>query len=197
MPLNRARFPVGAPRGFTLIELMVALAVLAILLSLAAPSFSNLLASNRLSTQASELIGALNLARSEAVRRAQPVSLRASDADNFTKGWAVFTDGNADGAPASPPTVEDGTVIREANAISGTAAAKRVTRSAPPAPFTYTTSTDPDRMRLVFTSRGAIQPTVQAFFKVCDPANAAVKGRIVQVNVVGKVSLDSTSETCP
>jgi type IV fimbrial biogenesis protein FimT len=194
MPLNRARSPCGEHRGFTLIELMVALTVLAIILSLAAPAFGNLLASNRLSTQASELIGALNLARSEAVRRAQPVTLLAANANNYLLGWKVFPDANGNGAQATATDPVDGLPIRESNPISGSATIKRVTRSAAPPPFTYTTTTD---AYLVFTSRGAIQPTTPVFFKVCDPANTAVRGRIVQVNVVGKVSLDSTSETCP
>ena len=184
-------------RGLTLVELMVTLAVLAILLSLAAPSFSSLLASTRMSSQTNEFMGALNLARSEAVRRVQPVSLRASDSDNYnySKGWTVFPDADGDGAALSGTSDADGKILREASALNGTVTVRRVTRSA--APFTYTTATDADRMHLVFTSRGAIKPTTAAFFKVCDSAIASVKGRIVQVNVVGKISLDSTSQTCP
>ena len=67
----RARNLIGHSRGFTLIELMVTLTVMAILLSIAAPSFTSLMAANRMSTQTNEFIGALNLARSEAVRRGQ------------------------------------------------------------------------------------------------------------------------------
>ena len=193
----RVNAAVGNSRGLTLVELMVTLAVLAILLSLAAPSFSSLLASTRMSSQTNEFMGALNLARSEAVRRVQPVSLRASDSDNYnySKGWTVFPDADADGAALSGTNDADGKILREASALNGTVTVRRVTRSA--APFTYTTATDADRMHLVFTSRGAIKPTTAAFFKVCDSAIASVKGRIVQVNVVGKISLDSTSQTCP
>ena len=98
MVLARARFPFRDSRGFTLIELMVTLSVLAIVLSLAAPSFASLLASNRMSTQTNEFMVALNLARSEAVRRSQPVTLLSSNADNYSKGWTVFPDLNGDGA---------------------------------------------------------------------------------------------------
>ena len=66
-----------------------------------------------------------------------------------------------------------------------------------PAPFTYTTATDADRMRVIFTSRGAMASGEAAFFKVCDPAKPGVKGRIVQVNVVGRTSLDTASASCP
>jgi type IV fimbrial biogenesis protein FimT len=183
-------------RGFTLIELLVTLTVLAIVLALAVPSFSDLMTSNRISTQTNEFIGALNLARSEAVRRSQPVTLLADNDDNYSLGWKVFPDANADGAAAGATNATDGQPIRENGVFSGTITITRVTRSAPPAPFTYTTSTDAARMHLVFTARGAIAPVLPAFFKVCDPSRTAIKGRIVQVNVVGKISLDSVNESC-
>ena len=190
--------PPGAYRGFTLIELMVTLTVLAILLALAGPSFARLMAANRMSTQTSEFMTALNLARSEAVRRGQPVAVRANGGDNnFSTGWKVFTDGDADGDIPGTVTANDGTVIREAGALNGTVAVKRAVRTGAAPAFTYTyETTAADRMHVVFTSRGAIQPTLPAFFKVCDPSNTAVNGRIVQVNVVGKITLDSTSESC-
>jgi type IV fimbrial biogenesis protein FimT len=55
--------------GFTLIEMMVAIAVLAIMVAIALPSFSQLLATNRLTAQANELVASLQVARSEAIRR--------------------------------------------------------------------------------------------------------------------------------
>ena len=196
MPAQRGAGRCAAWRGFTLIELMVTLSVLAIVLSLAAPSFAELMAANRLSTQTNEFVGSLNLARSEAVRRGQPVTLRAVDNDNYSLGWQVFPDLNADGAAAGAANAADGLPIREVSRFSGNTAVKRVTRSDPPGPFTYTTATDAARMHLVFTARGAINPVLPAFFKVCDAAKPSIKGRIVQVNVVGKISLDSVNESC-
>lgn len=79
-------------KGFTLIELMVALAILAILLGIAVPSFGSMIRDSRASTLASELQGALQLARSEAVKRRQNVVVcrRRPDASTCENGadWA-------------------------------------------------------------------------------------------------------------
>jgi type IV fimbrial biogenesis protein FimT len=186
----------AAPRGFTLIELMVTLTVLAVLLSLAAPSFSRLVAGNRIAMRANDLVGALNVARTEAIRRAQGVTLRSADADDYAKGWTVFPDADLSGTAGSASDESDGKVLTQTAAFSGTPTIKRVTRSGTAPSFTYAASTSSDRIYLVFTSRGAIKASAPAFFRICDPANTSVAGRIVQVNLVGKVTQDSTGASC-
>lgn len=62
----------GAPRraaGFTLVELMVTVAVAAVLLIIAVPSFNNIINTNRLTTAANSMVNALNTARMEAIKR--------------------------------------------------------------------------------------------------------------------------------
>ena len=56
-------------RGLTLIELMMTIAIAAILLAVAAPGFQQTLNSSRLSSAVNELASAINLARAEAVRQ--------------------------------------------------------------------------------------------------------------------------------
>ena len=89
-------------RGVTLIELMVALTIFALLLGLALPSFRNFVASNRLSGTAQELLAALQLARSEALKRGTQITLRHNatpgSRDWGTSGWTLFVDTNANGA---------------------------------------------------------------------------------------------------
>ena len=86
-----------AAKGFTLIELMITLSVLAIILSLAAPSFSTMLQDNRIGALSSELQGAIQLARAEAVKRRTNVIICRRNAagtacengTNWGAGWLI------------------------------------------------------------------------------------------------------------
>lgn len=101
-------WPARRQRGLTLLELMVTVAIVAILGALATPSFKTMIQANRTRTVASELMGMLNLARSEAARRSQPVSVcRSSDGSScsstgtgWDSGWIAFVneDGISEGA---------------------------------------------------------------------------------------------------
>jgi type IV fimbrial biogenesis protein FimT len=94
----------GAQRGFTLIELMVTVAVLAILVMLAAPSFRNAIMNVRMSAQVNDLMSDLALARSEAIKRNLTVIVcpsvaphTACSGQDFKVGWMVFADADNDG----------------------------------------------------------------------------------------------------
>ena len=73
-------------RGFTLLELMVAIAVLAILATVGVPSFRELIQNNRVVTQTNELVSALNFARTEAIKRGRNVRVDVTQAD---PGWSA------------------------------------------------------------------------------------------------------------
>jgi type IV fimbrial biogenesis protein FimT len=75
--------------GFTLIELMVVLAIIVILGAAAAPSFSAMIANQRARAASTDLYAALTLARSEAIKRNLPVSLVPVSADNWSAGWRI------------------------------------------------------------------------------------------------------------
>jgi len=91
--------------GFTLIELLVTVAMMAIVLALGVPSFTELIKNNRLTTATNELVTALNLARSEAIKRGVRVTVcKSADGSSCTtsgdwaQGWIVFTDLDGDGS---------------------------------------------------------------------------------------------------
>jgi type IV fimbrial biogenesis protein FimT len=79
-------------RGFTLIELMVAITILAILLAWAVPSFNNAALSSKLTGFANDLVSSTQIARSEAIKRNAPITLCASSngtACATSGGWEV------------------------------------------------------------------------------------------------------------
>lgn len=78
--------------GFTLVELIVAVAVLAIMATLSAPMFGELVAANRTRSAAYSLVGSLTLARSEAVKRNGTVSVFPF-ASGWKDGWEIDSAG--------------------------------------------------------------------------------------------------------
>jgi type IV fimbrial biogenesis protein FimT len=100
--------------GFTLVELMITLAIAVILLTIGVPSFSTAIKNNRLTSATNDLVAVLNLARSEAVTRGLRVTACKS-ADQATcdtsgsgweQGWIVYSDENNNGAYDSGGTPE-------------------------------------------------------------------------------------------
>ncbi len=97
-------------RGFTLLELIVTVALAAILLGLAIPSFTGLFERNRLATVANSLVGDLMTARAEAIKRNVTVSIcHSNDGSSCGGAWKdgriVFLDENGNGSVDSEDEV--------------------------------------------------------------------------------------------
>lgn len=75
--------------GFTVIELMIALAILSILIGIATPAFKGMVNSQRVKTAAADLHASLLQARSEAVKRNQRVLIRPASGETWSDGWLV------------------------------------------------------------------------------------------------------------
>jgi type IV fimbrial biogenesis protein FimT len=93
--------------GFTMIELMVTIAVAAILVGIAVPSFQNYIVNTRSKTLASDLSSALNLARAEAVTRSEQVDACPSNdgaacGGTWADGWIVIVNASAEVLRAYP-----------------------------------------------------------------------------------------------
>lgn len=98
--------------GFTLVEMLIALAILAVTLNLAMPNFSAMMSRHESMTRLEDFTGAIALARTEALRTGAPFSVQAADPsdvdDEFGAGWCVV---------AGSPGNCNGTVLRQYQAL--------------------------------------------------------------------------------
>ncbi|WP_050984671.1 GspH/FimT family pseudopilin [Thiorhodococcus drewsii] len=159
--------------GVTLIELVVTLSIAAILMTIAVPSFQDLIRNNRASAQVNEFLTALNLARTEAVKRGASVSVcsstdsttcRSSSVTNWADGWILYVTGS------SPLDV-----LRVWPAVNGTAT------------FTATAGE--------VTFRGAGQASAAITFTYTPTGCTGDQQRTISVTAVGRAS--SSKATCP
>ena len=77
--------------GFTLVELMVTITIMAIMMMFAAPSFNTLVANQRVRNASYDLMSAIVLTRSQAISANTSVNME-SDANGWTNGWTVVKD---------------------------------------------------------------------------------------------------------
>ena len=100
--------------GFTITELMVVVAIVAILMAIGVPSYRYITNSYRMSAEVNGLLGDLQYARSEAIKEGQTVtacvSTNGTACDgganiNWASGWIVFSDPNGNAAVDAGDTV--------------------------------------------------------------------------------------------
>ncbi|MFZ6780020.1 GspH/FimT family pseudopilin [Undibacterium sp. Ji83W] len=100
-------------RGFTLVELLVAIAIFATIMAIAVPGVRGFITGARMNAQPSDIVGAINLARSEAVKRNSGVTIcKSADGatcvaggNNWAVGWIVFADPDYNGVVNAGETV--------------------------------------------------------------------------------------------
>lgn len=166
-------------RGFTLVELMITLAVSSILLGIAVPSFQSLIINNRISTQTNDLVAELAMARSEAVKRGAKVSLCTSSngtsctSSAWSAGRIIFTDTGTAGAIDGSDTS-----LRVGAALDGGITLV----SEPTAIAEY----------IQYTPTGAVASS--GSFTLC---KSGYKGRVITISNTGRVSTAETSSNCP
>ena len=99
------KFRTADTKGFTLVELVVTIAVGGLILSAAVPAFREMILASRTTAMVNDFVGSLTLARSEALKRNERVTvcksadgLSCTTAGTWDQGWIVFNDPNGDAA---------------------------------------------------------------------------------------------------
>jgi type IV fimbrial biogenesis protein FimT len=185
-PVNHTpagQHPSAGETGFTLIELIVTMAIAGILLTVAVPSFQTTIANNRLTTQTNSLVTDINIARSEAVKRGTSIVLCNSSNANaaapictgngnaWSSGWLVFFDNNGDNAFV---TTDGDTLIKVGQASGGSA----------------TILTANTLNAFAYNGDGTSAAATNVNFFICDDRGETF-GRQVQIRLTGRPRLIS------
>jgi type IV fimbrial biogenesis protein FimT len=163
--------------GFTLLELMIVLAILSILFASALPELSNMLAGRQLRSVSADLLAAINDTRSQAIARRRVVTLLAQNG-SWQQGWLIVIDANANRSPDEGEAVlfrhmpPSGRLLVRARFTDNTApayisynAAGRSCRAAHPNAANFGTIT----LELAGAQRN-IKINMQGRARLCDPA---------------------------
>ncbi len=200
--------------GFTLIEAMVTLSVLAILIAIGIPSLIDFLQNNRLTTHTNTLVATLNYARGEAITRNRAVNLTAVSPGDSTNewgpGWTIWSDFDNDGQIddcITPPTncvdfngdsiVNDTEIIREitpggATMIDGPNNIAGISLAEVDASLKSST--------LSYRGNGTLAVNlglgVNIAFTICDKRTGE-KGRQIEISRTGRARLTNNHYLCP
>lgn len=179
------------------------IAIGAIVIGFAIPSFTGSIRSNRLTTNANELISSLNLARSEAVKRGIQVTVRRKDANNqiWETGWDIFVDINGNGS-----FNDDGDAsLCEVNA-DGSPAEDCLLKTYDALPVGYTLRSGNNYACWVaFTSNGSSRGSGSACsgglpndtFRLCDNSASTTKSRSIALIATGRARVANGTSSCP
>lgn len=168
LPANR-----HTQKGLTLIEMLITLAIAAIILTVVAPSVQTIIAKNRTTSEINELSGIIQFARFTAIDQTSttlvcPAGNYSTCTTNWNEPKIVFIDSNGNGSrDTAEPLLLSSTGIASSNTMTG-----------PTAP-------------IQFFDSGATNANVS--IKVCPNSNDAKLARSININTQGRVriSIDS------
>lgn len=170
--------------GFTLIELMITLTVLGILVSIAVPSFFDLLSNNRMTSTTNSISAGLQAARSEAIIRKTPVIFCqnngsgtgcAASLGTLAAGWIIGLDADLNGS------IDAGGVIRIADAY--------------PTNMDFTMTGFGSNIVRYNTQGFAASPPTS--IRICDNSRSGESGNLILFNGTGGIAVSPTKPTCP
>jgi type IV fimbrial biogenesis protein FimT len=159
-------------QGFTLIELMVTLVVLAVIVTLAAPSFVTFINNNRATGATNDLIVSFNLARTEAIKRNGTVLLQSKNGTDWSEGHLIRVSSTSE-------------ILRDVDAAHSTVTMDSASNAV---------------SEISYTSSGAVTTASTTTFTI-DTSNCETgvsrKKRLLQLNLSGSSTLTASTEVCP
>ena len=180
--------PMRKHQGFTLIELMTAIAILAVIAVFALPGFQWLMMNNRITTDVNRFHTSLMLARSEAMKRGSRITIcKSADgtacnaALNWESGWLMFVDFDQSG------TINGADVAIEASL--GLRANYTLRNSG--GNFANWVGYAPDG---TIRGSGGNNPDT---YRLCGPNADLEQARTVNINAVGRAVVSTTTAACP
>jgi len=166
--------------GFTLVELVITLAVAGVLLGIGVPNMQNFVKNNRMVSMTNEMLADLNYARSEALKRSRNVHIcKTADAkaatpfcnptagDAWTTGWLIWADENGNNVLDN---VHPSELLRINQGASGT--------------VTIQTANADIKNEVIFTKLGLLS-NLGGTFNLCDDRGSP-KGRTVSITTTGR-----------
>lgn len=164
--------------GFTLLELIVTLAMISIVVAIAIPSMTTFTQNDRLTTNINTLIGHLAYARSEAVKRSVQVAVCASDdastcSGGWSDGWIVYIDAdNNSSFDAGEEVIRAQQALEGNNTLTATGIGTQIT----------------------YDNRGFVDAASVGSLQLCDDRSGTF-GKTVRITTTGRVRLE-TETSC-
>jgi type IV fimbrial biogenesis protein FimT len=171
-------------RGFTFIEIMIALVIFGLLLTTALPAYRDWIAAQQLANHAHFIADTLDLARSEAIKHGYRVNVcksrdrrQCTDGGSWDRGWLMFVDENRSGQ------IDDDTIVLHREGPAGNGITMHGNRPVED----YVSYTSLGHARLL---SGGLQ---MGTFVLCKPGQNALK--VVLANS-GRARIDKTKDRC-
>ena len=164
--------------GFTLLELLITVAIISIVMAIAVPSMTTFTQNDRLTTNINTMIGHLAYARSEAVKRSQQVSICSSNnattctGGSWQDGWIVYIDADGDNSFTAGEEV-----LRAQQALEGS-----------------NTLTSTIGTQVTYDYRGFVNAASVGSFLLCD-GRSGPHGKTLTISTTGRVRHEGSS-TC-
>ncbi len=178
--------------GFTIIELMIGIALMAVMLTLAVPAFTGFVERNTTVASANSFLNALLIARSEAVKRNQRVAVcgkpiaqaSCNTTGNWEDGWSIFVDADADSVLDAGEEV----ILVDSGVTNG------FTLREPSATYGDVITFLPTGETVQGLTAGLGS---QASFRLCTPDADTVQSRTINITATGRSVITQGVAACP